>query len=310
MSAAPLRVNRDWRATMRRSGLVFGLIMSGLGLGATWAGEVDERLAAALLAGHNRARGNQGRLPLKLSSELMEAAALHARDMAKRQKLEHKGADGSTVAERVKSRRYAYIRVGENVAAGQHDVEEVMRAWMESPGHRENILADFAEMGGANSADSTGKRYWCVVFARPIPRLDPGEAAERVLEQINSDRKARGRQLLRVVPALGRGAMAICMAMAAEDSLKIAKDPFRLLADQGAETRGRELRIRLGSHAATPDEAAKTLIGDDVDQIDEFREIGVGYAVAKDGTPYWCAVFSRIAPPERPKTRSDRGPRR
>jgi uncharacterized protein YkwD len=259
------------------------------------------------MAAHNRERANQGRRPLKLSAKLIEAAALHARDMAKRQKLEHKGANGSTVVDRVKSRSYAYIRFGENVAAGQNTVKDVMKAWMESAGHRENILADFAEMGGATADDSTGRRYWCVVFAEPMPRLDPGEAAERVVQQINSDRKARGRPAVRVVPALGHGAMALSTAMAAKDSLKIDKDPFGVLADHGAETRGRELKISLGSNAPTPEEAVKTLIGDEVVQIDEFREVGVGYAVAKNGTPYWCAVFSRIAPPERRKTRPDRG---
>ncbi len=289
---------------------MIGLVVSALFVGATWAGEADERTAAALLAAHNRERDKHGRRPLKLSAKLTLAAALHARDMAKRQKLEHKGADGSTVAERVKSRNYAYIQVGENVAAGQNTVLDVMKAWMGSAGHRENILADFAEMGGANAADSTGRRYWCVVFAEPTPRLDPGEAAERVVQQINSDRKARGRQLLRVVPALGRGAMALCTAMAAKDSFKIDKDPFSVLADHGADTRGRELRIGLGSNAPTPEQAAKTLVGDADVEIDEFRDVGIGYAVAKNGTPYWCAVFSRVVPPERPKTRPGRGPRR
>jgi len=295
---------------MKRSGLVIGLIVTAMFHGATWAGEADEGPAAALLAAHNRERENQGRRPLKLSAKLARAAALHARDMAKHQKLEHKGSDGSTVAERVKNRAYTYLRVGENVAAGQNTVEDVMRAWMKSPGHRENILADFAEMGGANAVDSTGRRYWCVVFAEPMPHLDPGEAAERVVQQINSDRKARGRPAARVVPALGRGAMALSKAMAAKDSFKIDTDPFGVLGDQGAETRGRELKVSLGSNVPTPEEAAKTLIGDEVDQIDEFREVGVGYAIATNGTPYWCAVFSRVAPPERPKGSPDRVRRR
>jgi uncharacterized protein YkwD len=292
---------------MERSGLVIGLIVTALLIGAPAA---EERTADALLAAHNRQREVHGRRPLTLSAKLVDAAALHTRDMAKRQKLEHKGADGSTVVERVKSRGYAYLRVGENVAAGQNAVSEVMKAWMESPGHRENILADFAEMGAASAADSNGKRYWCVVFARPMPRLDPGEAAAEVVSQINSDRKARGRPVLRVVPSLGSGAMALSTAMAHKDSFKIEKDPFDVLADQGAEMHGRELKISLGSSVPTPEEAAKTLVGDEAALIDNFREIGVGYAVAKTGTPYWCAVFSRVAPPERPKSRQKALPAR
>jgi len=290
---------------MKTAGLVIGLIASAGFLGVTGQSESGEPTAAALMAAHNRERRDQGRGLLKLSPKLMEAAQLHARDMARRQKLEHKGADGSTVAERVKRQGYAYVRVGENVAAGQGSVEEVMKGWMESPGHRENILADFAEMGGAYLADRTGKRYWCVVFAEPMPRLAPAEASAAVVKQINSERKVRGRPPLRVVPALGSGAMAVSAAMAAKDSLKIDKDPFGILADQGVEMRDRELKISLGSNAPTAALAAKNLIGDEAAAIDQFRDIGVGYAVAKSGAPYWCAVFSRIAPPERPKARQE-----
>ncbi len=243
----------------------------------------------------------EGRRTLKLAAKLNQAAAAHAGDMSQHHKLSHAGSDGSTVALRVKSHGYTYLHVGENVADGQESVNEVMRAWMASPGHRENILGDFGELGGAYADDDRGRRYWCVVFAQPMPRLQPADAAAEVVKEFNLARKARGRPALRVVPALGQGAMAVCSAMAAKDSFKIDKDPFRVLADQGAETKGREVKISLGSNVPTPEEAAKTLIGDEDDEIDHFRDVGVGYALTENGTPYWCAVFSRVAPPERPK---------
>lgn len=295
---------------MRRSGLLIGLGASVLLLGAVQGSETDEPRAAALLAAHNTARKKQGQPPLKLSAKLTQAAEVHAADMAKHHQLSHTGSDDSTVVERVKKQGYVYIHVGENVADGQDTVEKVMKAWMESPGHRSNILGDFTEMGGAAVSDDGGRRYWCVVFAEPMPRLEPTVAAGDVVEELNSARKARERPALRAVPALSKGAMAVCTAMAAKDSLKLDKDPFRILADQGVETRGRELRISLGASAPTPAEAAKTLIGDDAVELDQFREVGVGYAVAKNGTPYWCAVFSRTAPPERRKTRSPAAPGR
>jgi uncharacterized protein YkwD len=289
--------------TSTRSVYVTGFVVFGLILSQSRAGQPDEATAAALLSAHNREREKLVRRPLKLSASLGLAAARQAGDMAKHQKLDHKGTDGSTVSDRVKSQAYAFVRVAENVAVGQNSVEEVMQSWMGSPGHRANILGDHAEMGGAFCVDADGKRYWCVVFGEPMPRLDPAEAASDVVNVINSDRKARGRPGVRVVPALGKGAMAVCIAMAAKDSLKIDKDPFSVLAAQGVQTHGRELKLTVGTNVPTPEEAVKTLIGDEAEQFDRYQDVGVGYAVAKNGTPYWCAVFSRKASPDRPIAR-------
>ena len=120
-----------------------------------------------------------GQEPLKLSEKLTRAALLHAKDMAEHHKLDHTGTDKSTVAERVKRQDYPYILVGENIAFGQKDVDEVMTTWMESPGHRENILANFTEMGGARSQGREGVYYWCVDFGTPIPQLKPKRGGGR-----------------------------------------------------------------------------------------------------------------------------------
>ena len=50
----------------------------------------------------------------------------------------------------------------------------------------------------------------------------------------------------------------------------------------------------------TPEQAAKELKGEEAAQLDSFREIGVGYAQAKSGTPYWCAIFAKPAGIKRP----------
>ena len=134
-------------------------------------------IAAALLAAHNREREKEGKGPLKLSEKLSQAAAAHAKDMAEHHTLDHTGSDKSTVAERVKRTGYAYVVVGENIADGQKTVEDVMATWMESPGHRENILADFTEMGAARAKDDDGVYYWCVDLGTPMPQLKPKEAA-------------------------------------------------------------------------------------------------------------------------------------
>lgn len=247
----------------------------------------------ALLSAHNRERDKEHVAPLKLSRTLCESAAVHARDMAKHQKLEHTGSDGSTVADRAKRKGYAYVRVGENIAEGQKSVERVMTAWLNSPGHRANILGDFTEMGAAQAEDDSGDPFWCVNFGIPIPRLKPDEAAGAVLKQINQDRQARNRQALKAESSLGKGAMAISAAMAAKDSLEIDGDPFKLIGDK--EIEGKDIRLQLSANVPTPEAAAQALVGADSDALASFRQVGIGYALAKSGTPYWCAIFAKPA---------------
>jgi uncharacterized protein YkwD len=259
--------------------------------GGRWIDERVDPAVASLLAAHNRERKKEGRDPLRLSSKLCQAAAVHALDMAKHQKLDHAGSDGSTVADRIKRTGYVFVRVGENIAVGQETVDEVMTTWMKSPGHRANILAEFTEMGAARAEDEEGEPYWCVNFGIPMPRLKAEEAAAAVIKQINRDRQAAGRVELKVESRLARAAMAISEAMAAKDSLDLDSDPFKLIDEKAIE--GREVRLQLSANVATPVEAANALLGEDANQLASFREIGVGYALAKNGTPYWCAIFAK-----------------
>jgi uncharacterized protein YkwD len=108
--------------------------------------------------------------PLAYSSRLERAAAAHARDMARRGALDHRGADGSTPGERVRRAGYRWLAVAENVAAGQRDADAVVRSWLASPGHCANIMGgEFSEMGVAfatNAASEAGI-YWAQVFALP-----------------------------------------------------------------------------------------------------------------------------------------------
>jgi uncharacterized protein YkwD len=132
---------------MNRACLALTLFAACLTLRPAWAGNIADPTAAALLAAHNRERKKEGRPPLALSAKLCEAASVHARDMARHQRQDHTGSDESKVADRVKRQGYVFVRIGENIARGQHTVDEVMSTWMESPPHRENILADFTEIG-------------------------------------------------------------------------------------------------------------------------------------------------------------------
>ena len=222
--------------------------------------------------------------------------------MAKHHKLDHAGSDHSTAIDRVKRVRYVQVRVGENIAKGQKTTAQAMETWMNSPGHRANILADFTEMGAARVEDDDGVNYWCVNFGIPMPRLKPDEAAAAVVKQINRAREASRKSLLKAEPNLTHGAMVLSAAMAEKDSLEVDGDPFKIIGEKAIE--GKEIRLQFESNVPTPAAAAKELLGDDTKTLDSFREIGVGYALAKSGTPYWCAIFakpSRVKHPGSPR---------
>lgn len=248
-----------------------------------------------LLAAHNRERKENQRKPLKLSAKLCAAARIHASDMAKHKKLSHTGTDGSNVVDRVKRVGYVYVRAGENVANGQESVDEVMKTWMNSPGHRANILADYTEMGAARVEDDAGANYWCVDFGIPIPKLDPEVAAAKVIQAINRERELGKKSLLKAHAKLGEAAMAISSAMAAKDSFETGSDLFKLIDKNTLE--GREIHLQMSSNVPTPEVAAKELLGEKPDELDSFWEVGVGYALAKNGTPYWCAIFAKPTVP-------------
>jgi hypothetical protein len=85
--------------------------------------------------------------------------------MATHLRLNHIGRDGSNPAQRARRVRYTGS-VGENIAQGALTVEQAVLVWMESRGHRENILGKYEEMGAALVVSDWGAPYWCVVLGR------------------------------------------------------------------------------------------------------------------------------------------------
>jgi hypothetical protein len=130
-----------------------------------------------------------------------------------------------------------------------------------------------------------------VTLGKPIPKLDPKEAAAAVLKYLNDDRKTRKKPLLKAETRIGKAAMELSAVMAKNDSSKIEGDPFKLIDTEAP--RGREFRILLSGNAPTHVDAAKSVLGDEVGALDDYREIGVGYTIAKNGTPYWCTILAK-----------------
>jgi uncharacterized protein YkwD len=124
-------------------------------------------LVEAVVDAHNNRRSRSDRKPLASNPMLQAAAIDHARDMARRRKMSHKGSDGSSPFDRMKGHGYVFVEAAENVAYGFDDVDSVMDGWMKSPGHRRNILGNFSEIGVGRAIASDGASYWCVTFGTP-----------------------------------------------------------------------------------------------------------------------------------------------
>lgn len=119
---------------------------------------------AQVLALVNKERASAGCSPLTSNAKLTKAADDYSDVMADSGVMSHTGPDGSTMASRVEAAGYAWSTLGENIAQGQSDAAAVMDAWMNSPGHRANILnCSFKEIGiGVHFGD--GGPWWTQDF--------------------------------------------------------------------------------------------------------------------------------------------------
>ncbi|MFF8835605.1 CAP domain-containing protein [Streptomyces sp. NPDC015130] len=111
----------------------------------------------------NAERAKAGCGALSANATLTKAAQGHSDDMAARDYFDHTNPDGDGPGERVTAAGYPWSTYGENIAMGQSTPEQVMEGWMNSPGHRANILnCDFKEIGVGIHTD--GGPYWTQVF--------------------------------------------------------------------------------------------------------------------------------------------------
>lgn len=104
---------------------------------------------------------------LKPNLTLCRVARKHSANMAKQGKMEHV-LDDKTPFQRIKAGGYRYRYAGENIAAGDAPMEDIVKAWMESPKHRENILSkNFTETGVGLVTDPKDILYYTQVFGKP-----------------------------------------------------------------------------------------------------------------------------------------------
>lgn len=109
----------------------------------------------------NEERTKSGLGLLVENARLSAAAQAHAADMAAQGYFSHTGLNGSTFSERAQAAGYA-CAAAENIAAGQRSEADVMTGWMNSAGHRRNILLRDATQFGLGRAGNT----WVLMLGR------------------------------------------------------------------------------------------------------------------------------------------------
>ena len=127
------------------------------------APEVAADQATQVLTLVNQHRSSAGCSPLTLDARLNQAATAHSQDMAANDYFSHTSQDGRNPFQRMESAGYPSPGA-ENIAMGYPDAQAVVTGWMNSDGHRTNILNCSLTTMGLGTADSAKGVYWTQVF--------------------------------------------------------------------------------------------------------------------------------------------------
>ncbi len=122
----------------------------------------------------NAERQHQGLPALVYNAQLDRMAKIQAENMAYFQKMAHTLPESQlpTLGDRARYVGYPFGRLAENVALGYPNAETAVQGWMNSTGHRRNILDSSVEETGIGIArSSAGGLYYCQVFGRRLTSL-------------------------------------------------------------------------------------------------------------------------------------------
>ena len=98
--------------------------------------------------------------------ELTKVAQAKAQDMAKNNYFSHTSPTYGSPSQLLSTFNYKWTAYGENIAKGQLTAEQVVQDWMDSPGHRANIINEkFTHIGTGYATDTSGTTYWVHEFS-------------------------------------------------------------------------------------------------------------------------------------------------
>jgi uncharacterized protein YkwD len=115
----------------------------------------------------NVERTKAGCAALTVDPRLTTAAQGHSADMVAKNYFDHTSPDGGTFTARIQATGFPLTQVGENIAAGQPTPAAVMTAWMNSAGHRANILnCSYNQLGVGYAKGGSYGYYWTQDFGK------------------------------------------------------------------------------------------------------------------------------------------------
>jgi hypothetical protein len=129
----------------------------------------------------NAERVQRGLQPLRWDSSLYRAAGNHAREMAARQSISHQYPGEAELTERGKMAGARFSTIAENVAMAP-SAQIIHTAWMNSEGHRENLLDPTVDSVGISVLRRNGELYAVEDFDRSVERLSFDEQESQVAE--------------------------------------------------------------------------------------------------------------------------------
>lgn len=115
----------------------------------------------------NLERKKRGLAPLKNNPQLSKVARYKSQDMISKNYFSHQSPTYGSPFKMMQSFGIRFTAAGENIAMGQKTPQQVMNAWMNSPGHRSNILNPrFTQIGVGLAISRNGRPYWTQMFIR------------------------------------------------------------------------------------------------------------------------------------------------
>ncbi len=153
--------------------------------------EINNLTIAGIIEETNEERLKKNLKPLSQNSKLNSSALVKVKDMFKNQYFAHQSPSGLGVGDLVDDEGYSYLIVGENLALGNFDGDKgVVEAWMDSPGHRANILKEgYQQIGvGVYQGEYKGEKVWMAVqhFGTPKAVCSPPNEDTKEQIQINN----------------------------------------------------------------------------------------------------------------------------
>lgn len=249
----------------------------------------------------NAERAKVGVGSLRIDKTLCKAAKIRVSEL--KESCDHIRPDGSKWSTVLNDLGYHYMTAGENVAGGIVTPAEVVAAWMDSPGHRANILNPEYNMIGVATTyieDSQYHTYWEQMFSGVSADFENEQEEEKkLLDKINTARKRAGLSSLSLDSKLSRVAeiraddITVSMSNTRPDG-----SDWKVLTDQYAVDYMTLSQIFCAGQKSADEvfdyytEEGKT--PKFLDPNKDFHKIGIGHAFAENDTysHYWVMIFT------------------